>query len=126
MKKFITALTLSVLVIGSVTAQSSGNPGSADLVAKVKRYADSKKKVTVTPSSGEQVKGYISAYDQDKFTITDSKSGAASTFRYTEVSRVRKTNSLTTGGIVALAAAGAGTAVLLGFLLARCRNEGGC
>ena len=127
MKKIFTALTLLILVSGSsVIAQTSGDPDSAEVAAKIKRYADSKKKVTVTPISGHQVKGYVSAFDQDKFTITDSKSGSSSTFRYADVRRVRKTNSFTTGGIIAIVAAGAAAAVVIGLVGVRCRNEGGC
>ena len=127
MKNIFTAFTLLIFVFGSsVIAQTAGNPDTADVAAKIKRYADSKKKITVTPISGEQVKGYVSAFDQDKFTVTDSKSGSSSTFRYADVRRVRKTNSFTSGGIIAIVAAGAAAAVVIGLVGVRCRNEGGC
>ena len=127
MKKILTLLILSFLMCSSSSiAQMSGDGGSAEIASKVKRYADSKKKITVTPISGDQVKGYVSTFDREKFTITDSKSGQATTFRYGDVKRLRKTNSLTTGGIVAIVAAGAGAAIVLGLVGIRCRNEGGC
>lgn len=127
MKKKVTALTLLVFVFSSfVAAQTGVTSDSGETAAKVKRYADSKKKITVTPNSGQQVKGYVSAVDQDSFTVSDSKSGSPTTFRYADVKRVRKTNSLTTGGLVAIVAAGAGAAIVIGLVGIRCRNEGGC
>ncbi len=127
MKKILTVLILSLFICSSsATAQTAVESDSAKIAAKVKRYADSKSKITVTPISGDQVKGYASSVGQDEFTITDSKTAKTTTFRYIDVKQVRKTGSLTTGGIVAIVAAGAGAAIVVGLVGIRCRNEGGC
>jgi hypothetical protein len=47
-------------------------------------------RVDVKLLDGTKLKGYLSAKDQDSFTITDSKTGANSVVRYSEVSEVKK------------------------------------
>lgn len=57
-----------------------------------------------------KIKGYVSAAEQDFFTVTDSKTGTSQTVRYAEVAKVKKPShgfSATTWAIVGAVAAAA-------------------
>ena len=60
-----------------------------------------------------KLEGYISAADGEGFTITDSKTGTATTISYPQVKSV-KGNNLSTGAKIAI---GAGAAAAIIFLI---------
>jgi hypothetical protein len=108
-------------------AQISTKPSDvAKIKSKVTQYAASKKRVVVITRSDEKTKGYITGFDDDKFTVNDPKSGQTSTFQYTSLKKIRRSGGLSTGHIIAIAAAGAGAVILLATFGRYCRNEGGC
>jgi hypothetical protein len=47
-------------------------------------------RVEVKLLDGSKLKGYVSAKEQDSFTVTDRKTGATSVVRYADVSEVKK------------------------------------
>jgi small nuclear ribonucleoprotein (snRNP)-like protein len=128
MKNILTLFLIVLLLTGSnALAQSIGqSTDGSKIQSKVKQYSDSKKRVVVTTISGDKVKGHIASFDQEKFTVVDSKSSQTREFRYTEVRNISKSGGLSTGAIVAIAAAGVGATILLVTLGKYCRNEGGC
>lgn len=93
---------------------------------KVKEYSDAGKKVRVTNTFGETFKGVIVRHGDTDFTLRESEGGAERVFEFAKVSKVQKTGALSTTAIVTIVAVGAAGAILGGFLLKRCRNEGGC
>ena len=128
MKIILTALLMALLLTGSnLQAQSEAQSTDvSNIQSKVKQYSDSKKRVIVTTTSGEKVKGHIKGFDQEKFTVVDSKSSQTRELRYADVAKVSKSGGLSTGAIVAIASAGVGATILLVTLGKYCRNAGGC
>ena len=96
MSKRIFAIVISgVILTTSVAFQSVQAQGSRDTNAAAKarlkiETLGSNARVDVKLLDGTKLKGYVSAKDQDGFTVTDSKTGANSAVRYAEVSEVKK------------------------------------
>ncbi|MGH9883533.1 MAG: hypothetical protein ACRD6N_19080, partial [Pyrinomonadaceae bacterium] len=73
--------------------------------------------------------GYISAKENDSFTVTDSKTGASQMLEYTSVASIKKPSrglSPMTWGIIGGAAA---AAVVVGFTVVKpvlCDGGAGC
>jgi len=127
----ITSIALSFLLLFtssgfSQTANPTAARDTAEIQARVKKFAESKKLVAVYTISGQRSKGKITSFNSDGFTLADHKSGREETFRYADVSKVDKSGWLSTGSIIAFAAVGAGAVIVLTFVGLRCRNEGGC
>ena len=77
--------------------------------------------------SGEKRKGRISAVSIDSFTISDLKGTNSQSVSFSEVDSIKKSGrGLSPGAIIGIVAAGAAAAVVLSFVLIRCRNELGC
>ena len=69
-------------------------------------------RVEVKLLDGTKLKGYVSAKEQDSFTVTDRKTGASSVVRYTEVSEVKKSGGgLSTKSWIIIGSAIAGAVV---------------
>ncbi|MEP6913157.1 MAG: hypothetical protein ABI923_10410 [bacterium] len=94
--------TFGVLVSAAILATSfafqsaqaqAGRDTDAAARARVKVEklgAGSNAGVEVKLLDGTKLKGYVSAKEQDSFTVTDRKTGASSVVRYAEVSEVKK------------------------------------
>ena len=92
--------------------------------------AGTKKRVEVRMQDGSKLSGAISAIGEDTFTVTDSKTGAARTLAYADVSRVKKSGG---GGLSArtwiILGAVAVTAVIVGVTVVEpvlCDGGAGC
>lgn len=69
-------------------------------------------RVEVKLLDGTRLKGYVSAKEQDSFTVTDRKTGASSVVRYAEVSEVKKSGGgLSTKNWIIIGSAIAGAVV---------------
>ncbi len=92
------ALLVSVAILATSFAfQSVQAQGGQDTDAAAKARikvetlgVGSSARVDVKLVDGTKLKGYVSAKEQDGFTVTDSKTGATSIVRYAEVSEVKK------------------------------------
>jgi hypothetical protein len=85
---------------------------AAKVKAKIaKRGVGEKAHVTVRLQNRTEVKGYISQAGEDSFTITNSKTGQATTIAYTDVREV-KGKGLSKGAKIALYV-GAGVGIVL-------------
>jgi len=130
--KSLTTTIISIIFVFSSTlfAQSTAGTtgdGAAKIQSKVKEFAASRKRVTVTAGLDQRItKGYIGVYDDEKFTLDNPKTGQTVTFQYSNVKKIVKSRAISTLAIVTIAAAGSGAAILIGLVSARCRNEGGC
>jgi hypothetical protein len=114
--------TFAVLISGVILATSfalqsvqaqAGSDTDAASRARLrveKSGVGSDARVEVKLLDGTRLKGYVSAKEQDSFTLTDRKTGAASVVRYAEVSEVKKSGgglSSTSWIIIGSAIAGA-------------------
>jgi len=91
----ITSIALSFLLLFtssgfSQTANPTAARDTAEIQARVKKFAESKKLVAVYTISGQRSKGKITSFNSDGFTLADHKSGREETFRYADVSKVDK------------------------------------
>jgi hypothetical protein len=134
LKKFI-ALTLVGLLFtltNSLTAQADAN-ANPERVAKdtqkvksgvLKLGTGEKARIEVKLKNKTKLAGYVSQAGDERFTITDAKSGAATDVNYADVGQV-KGNNLATGVKVAI---WVGVAIAAGFLIwyltTYCHNEG--
>jgi hypothetical protein len=94
---------------------------------KVAEYGTGEKaKVRVELLNQTKIKGYISATDDDSFTISDKKTGATTKVDYAQVKKVSR-NDLSTNTKIAIAVGIAvPVAILLTIFGIYCGNEGGC
>lgn len=80
------------LAFQSVQAQGGRDTNAASKARlKIEQLGvGSNARVEVKLLDGTRLKGYVSAKEQDSFTVTDSKTGASSVVRYDEVAEVKK------------------------------------
>ena len=78
-----------------VLAQTANDTQATEKIrAKVQKIGvGSRARVEVKLRDNTQLKGYISAAEQDSFTVTDSKTGSIRTVSYGDASSVTKTGS---------------------------------
>lgn len=118
-KKTFAILISAVILATSFAFQSAQAQGSRDTNAAAKARlkieslgVGSSARVEVKLLDGAKLKGYVSAKDQDGFTVADSKSGATSVVRYAEVAEVKKAGGgLSTKSWIIIGSAIAGAAV---------------
>ena len=94
---------------------------------KVADYGTGEKsKVKVELRNQTKIKGYISAIENDSFTVTDKKTGSTTKIDYAEVKNVNRNNLSTTAKIaIALGIAVPVTIILTLFGIYYC-NEQAC
>ena len=94
-------------------AQAGRDADAARARVKVEQLGvGSNARVEVKLLDGTRLKGYVSATEQDSFTVTDRKTGASSVVRYAEVSEVKKAGGgLSTKSWIIIGSAIAGAAV---------------
>ena len=118
-KKISTVLVSAAILATSFAFQSARAQGGRDNEAaararvKVEKLgAGSNAGVEVKLLDGTKLKGYVSAREQDSFTVTDRKTGATSVVRYAEVSEVKKSGGgLSTKSWIIIGSAIAGAVV---------------
>lgn len=93
--------------------QEEDTDAAARARVKVEKLgAGSNAAVEVKLMDGTKLKGYVSAREQDSFTVTDRKTGASSVVRYAEVSEVKKSGGgLSTKSWIIIGSAIAGAVV---------------
>lgn len=106
-----TVLLASTLGLQSVWAQTTDAEVAARARAKVASLGVGRNaRVEVKLRDKTTLKGYISATEQDSFTVADSKTGSSSNVRYAEVSEVKKAGGgLSTKSWIIIGAAAVGT-----------------
>ena len=127
---FVSILSVMLLAssfgMQSVWAQTTDAEFAARARAKVASLGVGRNvRVEVKLRDKTTLKGYISAAEQDSFTVADSKTGSTSTVLYAEVSEVKKSNGgLSTKIWIIIGAAAAGT-VATWFILKPVLCDGG-
>lgn len=127
----LAALLFATLGLQSARAQTAGDAQRADKArVKVQRIGlGQNARVEVKLLDETKLKGYVSAADQDSFTVIDSKTGASRTVAYADVARVKKPGgglSPLTWGIIAGATA---AAIIVGITVIKpvvCDGGAGC
>ena len=95
LKKLTSFVVAALLCHAAATpvAAAAPAPEGAQSVEKVKagvaKRAGKKKRVTVEMQDGSKMKGYVSQAGDDSFTLTDAKTGQATTLNYRDVSKVK-------------------------------------
>ncbi|HEU4593544.1 MAG TPA: hypothetical protein VFS10_00145 [Pyrinomonadaceae bacterium] len=122
-KKTFSIMLCGILIsaiLGSQTASAKTTDAArqaSEARAKVQQLGTASR-AEVKLRDGSKFKGHVTASDEDSFTVTDSKTGAARTFNYAEVSSVKKAGgSSSTKKILIGAAVAAG--VIVGIIFAR-------
>jgi hypothetical protein len=134
-KKYL-VFSLIVLVFnfvgGRLVFAQTQNDKSVKLTQKIKTKvakfgSGEKSKVKVELLNQTKIKGYISAIDDDSFTITDKKTGAATKIDYANTKKVMSGKGLSTAAKIGIAV---GIAVPLTIILTlfgiRYCNESAC
>ena len=116
----LSAVLLLTGIFGLRTADAKAADPSrqaSEVKAKVQKAGvGSDARVEVKLRDDSKVKGHVSAAGEDSFTVTDSKTGAARTFNYSEVAKVSKAGgSSTRKNILIGAAVAAGVVVAIIF-----------
>ncbi len=134
LKKYL-VLSLIVLVFnfaggGSVFAQTQSDKDAKKIQkikSKVAKYGTGEKaKVKVSLRNQTKIKGYISAIEDDSFTVTDKKTGTTTKVDYAQVKDVSRNNLSTNAKIaIALGIAVPVTIILTLFGIYYC-NESAC
>lgn len=95
-KRILVSIFLVILLatsagLQSAWAQTNDTAVAARARAKVESMGLGRSaKIEVKLQDKTKLKGYLSAKEQDSFTVTDTKTGDASTVRYAEVAEVKK------------------------------------
>jgi len=118
-KKISTVLVSAAILATSFAFQSAqaqgdrNNEAAARAREKVEKLsAGSNAGVELKLLDGSKLKGYVSAREQDSFTVTDRKTGTSSVVRYAEVSEVKKSGGgLSTRSWIIIGSAIAGAVV---------------
>ena len=100
-KKPVSLLLASLLVALSLSLPTTTRAQSATEVAAAQKARTSVTHLGVNPDKRVEVKlrdktklkGYITAVDQDSFTLTDAKSGTSQTVAYADVSEIKKASN---------------------------------
>lgn len=133
-KKYASLALICLLLVTanfSIISAQTDTDKNAESIAKIKkavaeRGTGEKNRVEVKMLDGTTLKGYVSNADDDSFTLVDSKTKQSTVIAYSDVAKVKKRSKGGNLGLGLAIGAGVGAVVLGGFLIARCRNEGGC
>jgi hypothetical protein len=109
-------LVLNVFFPAATRAQNAAQTDAAHKArTSVQRFGvNPDKRVEVKLRDKTKLKGYITAVDQDSFTLTEAKSGASQTVAYADVSEIKKaSNGWSTKTWLILGAVGVGAIVTL-------------
>jgi hypothetical protein len=107
-------------------AQSNTDAMSAKARAKVASLGvGPNAKVEVKLHDTTKLKGYISANEQDSFTVRDSKTGSSTTVRYADVAEVKKAGSGFSTKWIVISAAAVGGAIATWVIVKPALCDGG-
>lgn len=110
----IGGLMANLICVHPVNAQKAALSVDEVKTKIVKLGTGPKAVVRVTLVDGKKIQGWVSSLADDRFTVTDEKSGAVTTIAYSEVKQVkslRPSKGLT--AVVAVAVVGAAALVFL-------------
>lgn len=118
-KRTFAVFISGMILATSIAFQSVQAQGGSDTEAAAKARLKVEKlglgpdaRVEVKLLDGTKLKGYVSAKEQDSFTVTDRKTSASSVVRYAEVGEVKKSGGgLSTKSWVIIGSAIAGAVV---------------
>ena len=124
MKKLITVI-LAVLVcnLGLVTGSVAGQSAGADQTAKVKksvRKLGIGAEVEVTRASGDKMRGRISDFKDDHFSIIPKKATTPMDLNYVDVAKVKRHSPISPGVSIAILG---GVIVAFVFILRAAASE---
>ncbi|MEP6901505.1 MAG: hypothetical protein ABJA66_07120 [Actinomycetota bacterium] len=134
LKKYL-VLSLIVLMFnlagGRLIFAQTQDDKNAKLTQKIKtkiaKFGTGKKvKVRVELRNQIKIKGYVSAIDDDSFTVTDKKTGTTTKVDYAQVKKVSRSGLSTGVKIAIIAAVAVPVIILLRIYMIICNNEGGC
>jgi hypothetical protein len=121
-KKHLSILLSTMLLVLNVffpAATRAQNAAQTDAAYKARTSVqhfgvNPDKRVEVKLRDKTKLKGYITAVDQDSFTLTEAKSGASQTVAYADISEIKKaSNGWSTKTWLMLAGVGVGAIVTL-------------
>lgn len=112
----IAALVANFIFVHSVSAQKPALSVDKVKAKIVKLGTGPKAVVRVTLVDGKKIQGWVSSQADDRFTLTDERSGVATTLAYSDVTEVKSLKP-SKGLIAAVAVAVVGAAALV-FLFA--------
>jgi len=127
MKKYMTLLVASVLVLASVSLPVAAKQGDTQTstfekvrIKIAKLGVGEKAKATVYLKDGTKKKGYIAQAGDDDFVLRDRNTDAATTIRYLDVTKVDSNRGHSTARNVTIGVVAGVGAVLavLGLLIA--------
>jgi hypothetical protein len=112
---------ISGLLLFALVAQPAQAGQQGTTVEKIKSQVakigvGEKARATVTKKDGTKTKGYIARADEDEFVIRDRKTDAATTIRYSEVTKVEHNRGHSTAKHTAIGVA-IGVGAVIGTLL---------
>ena len=129
MKRFLTMLIASALVLVSIALPANAKQGNTQSsleqvkIKVAKLGVGEKAKATVYLKDGSKVKGYIAQAGDDDFVIRDRKTDAPTTIRYTDVGKVDSNRGHSTARNVAIGVTIGVAAVLTGIFVAISRLD---
>ena len=98
---------------GTTQVQTQETAQAAKVRTKVQNRGTGKNsRVQAKLKNGTETKGYISKIEETSFTVTDKKTGQATTVPYADVQKIRGPG-LSKGGVIALVAVGGAVVVLV-------------
>lgn len=127
---FVSALSIILLAatagVQLVWAQSNADATAAKARAKVASLGvGPNAKVEVKLQDTTKLKGYISATEQDSFTVRDSRTGSTTTVRYADVAEVKKSGGGFSTKWIVISAAAVGGAIATWFIVKPALCDGG-
>ena len=126
MKKYLTCLLASILMLATISIPAAAKQGDAqssleNIKIKIAKLGvGAKAKATVFLKDGTKIKGYIAQAGDDDFVVRDRKTDAPTTVRYTDVAKVDNNRGHSTARNVTIGVVVGVGAVLavLGLLIA--------
>ncbi len=108
---------------GTTQVQAQERPEAAKVRAKVqKRGIGEHSRVKAKLVNGSEVKGYISKIEETSFTVTDKKTGQATTVPYADVQKIQGPG-LSKGGVILI---GLGVGIVAVILVGYCVGSQRC
>lgn len=135
MLRKILVFSLMILVFnlagGGLVSARTQNDTTAKSAEKIKTKiagigTGEKAKVRVKLRDDTILKGYVSAINEESFTLTNKKNGAATNVDYANVKKISHGGLSTAAKIGIAVGVAVPLTIFLTLLNIRCNNEGGC